>query len=894
MMTLSTCGAGKARNYYQQDDYYSRDITAQDKFYGKNLTAFGLKNGEQLTAEKFQTITELVKAQGRENVAFDCTFSAPKSVSLAVYFADEKTKKEILQAHEKAVNDTLAKIEKGISYRDQRAGKTKNIRTGKMAAAKFNHSWSRAEDADLHTHCLIFNSTGKNGKDFAVDGKQFFQNQKLYGQEYRTALAAELQKRGLKIEVTDPEKGFFELSGVPREMLREFSKRRAQIEEQMEKDMTTGARAAEVANKKTRVAKNHQIDEQARAREIKTAAKEYGVKLEKVAARDLNAERSRAYAEAKNLIADQNFAFTRQNLKTAVMAHGVGCGLTEREAERLIAQDKTLIDLGKTTTGDGPAYLTTKRNLQVEYAIEKNALDGRGKGTGLTAEQVEKRIASAEQSRSTAERKFALTAEQHKAVVDVATSKDNVIAVVGLPGTGKTATMDVLREVLEGEGYEVRGMAASGAAADELSKDANIKECSTIQHMLNEAEKRAGNRNPQENFETKNSWNFEGIEKRSKGVIILDEASLTDNNALNGVLSMTAKTGEKVVLVGDPKQLLPVGAGNGFSNLVQDQKIQTNYLEDIQRQKNPELLQTVREIALNEKNGIKNSLNQLTADDKIHEISSRKRRLTAISKEFLSLTPEEQSKTLVISATNRDCQLLNAKIREGLIKSGQLQPGKEINIQMGKQKETTREFSTGDKIVFGKNDNNLSVKNGTQARIIGLDGDKMTVRTIAEEPQELTIDTSKYNHFDHAYCVTTHKSQGKTVDRVIVNLDSADKSLNTRNGYFVDVSRAKYQCDVFTDSRVKIEPQINQYAKKLTAKDFAPAKLERAQQLIKEQAPPEKSRFPELMKSLSKNINSFFDRYIGKERDSPAKEQTQTKETQTKDAPAAEIGGRGR
>ena len=84
----------------------------------------------------------------------------------------------------------------------------------------------------------------------------------------------------------------------------------------------------------------------------------------------------------------------------------------------------------------------------------------------------------------------------------------------------------------------------------------------------------------------------------------------------------------------------------------------------------------------------------------------------------------------------------------------------------------------------------------------------------------MKFDLGKYRWIEHGYCLTTFKSQGMTVKRALINMSSKDRLLNSRNAYYVDLSRAKLESKLYIDSREKLEPQISKFAQKLTSKDF--------------------------------------------------------------------------
>ncbi|MCP4162656.1 MAG: ATP-binding domain-containing protein [Deltaproteobacteria bacterium] len=74
-----------------------------------------------------------------------------------------------------------------------------------------------------------------------------------------------------------------------------------------------------------------------------------------------------------------------------------------------------------------------------------------------------------------------------------------------------------------------------------------------------------------------------------------------------------------------------------------------------------------------------------------------------------------------------------------------------------------------------------------------------------------------YNHFDHGYALTVHKSQGGTYDEAVVFNSSREKT--TANATYVAITRAKENVKIFTDSYDKLEQQTKNFYNKMTTQD---------------------------------------------------------------------------
>ena len=831
MLTVQACSGNMAGSYFvdAEDNYYTRDQSSADEWNGKLCDKLGLKDGATVKAEDFQVI---LSARDSKCAGYDLTFSAPKSVSILSQIGTDQARKDMTEAHREAVTATIKEIEQHEIYTRARInGQIMQIKTGEMAAAKFEHNLSRNLDPQLHTHAFISNMTEYNGQLYAVDGSRLYQVQKIYGAEYRARLALNLRARGYDISVTDPDKGFFELVGMNQNDMEIFSTRRAEILADMEARGVSGAAEAQLSTLGTRQTKEKDIDQE-RLREKwrdtwgdrQLAEKS----AEPLPEHDREALQRKAYVEAVEALEEKKYAWTAKDFEQEITARGVACGMTRERAKELIAEDLTILRGNfKKACGKEEMYFTSIKNYEQEKGLYKSVAEGRSNFTAaLDHETVENT-----RMEVCLENGWKLTEEQENLVSHISESRDNVIAVRGLAGVGKSFSLNVAREVLERNGYEVMGAAPSGQAAKELAEDAGMEgqmadgatRCGTLQRIMNEAERRAGNSIQGENYEKKREWIFDNIKAPIKPkVYLIDEAGMVDNNSMSEFFKLAeserAAGGDvKIVLVGDDRQLLPVGTGNFFGDAIQREVIATTELTNIRRQQgNHELLVAVREAV---DGSLEKSIDILTKGGDIHEIKTTKGRVSAIVREYMSLTDAEMEETIILSAQNADRKRINEAIRAQLVQAGKVGQGNEYTVETTKVgKIEVRNFAAGDKIVFLKNDIKAGVRNGTQGTIEKIEGNHFNVR-IAKD-KTVSIDINKYKRIDHAYAVTTHKAQGATVKRAIINMSSRDKGLNSRNAYYVDISRAKSKVSLYCDSKSKIGAQVKDFATKLTAKDF--------------------------------------------------------------------------
>jgi conjugative relaxase-like TrwC/TraI family protein len=191
---------------------------------------------------------------GRVRVlAYDCTFSAPKSVSVVHALAGPDVVEEIRRAHEASVEAALGFVEHDAGrVRDRRGGADRLEPTRGLSAAAFLHRTSRAPDPHLHTHVLVANlGCGPDGRWSAIDGRPLHVYASAAGALYRSQLRAELVRR-LDVEWRMRPDGFADLAGVSAEVVTAFSRRRTAVLDELERTDRSGPRAARTAQARTR------------------------------------------------------------------------------------------------------------------------------------------------------------------------------------------------------------------------------------------------------------------------------------------------------------------------------------------------------------------------------------------------------------------------------------------------------------------------------------------------------------------------------------------------------------------------------------------------------------------------------------------------------------------
>src|SRR3954452_25016655 len=187
---------------------------------------------------------------------FDLVFSPPKSVSLLSAPGNEEARRAVNEAHLSAWQAALAYLEDEACVTRRGAQGVNREHAPGFVAAAYQHRTSRAQDPHLHTHVIVANmaQSPSDGKWRTLDGEPILKSYRLAaGYLYQAQLRADLT-RTLGVEWEQPRKGMAEIQHVPLAVIREFSRRRAQV---VEAAGNGGYYAAQAAALETRERKEH-------------------------------------------------------------------------------------------------------------------------------------------------------------------------------------------------------------------------------------------------------------------------------------------------------------------------------------------------------------------------------------------------------------------------------------------------------------------------------------------------------------------------------------------------------------------------------------------------------------------------------------------------------------
>ena len=363
---------------------------------------------------------------------------------------------------------------------------------------------------------------------------------------------------------------------------------------------------------------------------------------------------------------------------------------------------------------------------------------------------------------------YLLSADQRAALTHV-TGPDQLAAVVGLAGSGKSTMLGEALKLWEVSGFDVRGAALSGIAAEGLQQGSGIRS-STI-HAL--------------------TWAIENGHESigRKTVLVVDEAGMVSSRQMHKLLMLASKAGAKVVLVGDPEQLRPIEAGAAFRAIVDE--VGAARITEIRRQK---VLWQRTATAKLAQGHTEEALRRYQEAGNVHGHRNKDEAVSAVVAAWsLGQKDRPDTSSIMLASTNAAVLALNAEARRVRRSEGKLGADKRIQAWEDRFDAPRRTFAlklaVGDQLMFTKNDKRLGVKNGTIGTLVALDKGFAFVRLGGKKGPVIPVNLAVYRNFRHGYAVTIHKAQGMTTDKVHV---LASKNMD-RNLTYVAMSRHRDQ-----------------------------------------------------------------------------------------------------
>jgi hypothetical protein len=397
-------------------------------------------------------------------------------------------------------------------------------------------------------------------------------------------------QQGLGYEIERGKHGQPEIKGYSQEYLEASSPRRVQIKEHLQEIGREGAGAAQVAAHRTRDSKELHSPE-----EVLQQHRELAARFDHQADRVVAKAHEQRHGVQPEKTAQQSVTYSRNHV-----------------FERSAVQDVRAILQAAIDRSMGQASYSQVRQ-EFEKRVARGEFlaivrtDGRAAPLYTTAEMMRMEREIVGHMRIwTEDRHPELNRSQRKAVDEIFISREKIVGLDGVAGAGKTTTLSVVREGAEAQGYRVEGFAPTSRAAHKLAEAG--METSTLQrHLAKGTQPDTG-------------------EKR---LYVLDESSLASTRQMHEFIERLHRN-DRVLLVGDSRQHEAVEAGRPFAQL-QEAGMRTATLNEIVRQRDPELKQVVEQLASGQVRAAVESLDQ---QGRVHQVKGHDERIAAIAREY--------------------------------------------------------------------------------------------------------------------------------------------------------------------------------------------------------------------------------------------------------------------
>ncbi len=730
----------------------------------------GLAPGIGLTPNGHQLRTHRRRVPG-----FDLTFSVPKSVSVVYALGDPLVRAEVVAAGEAALASTIAWLEReachvrrGTNNRSAKVADiadwgTRRLPGAGFVAAAFRHRVSRAGDPQLHWHVLVANITrGPDGRWTALDATSVYRTKRAAGVAFEAALRAELTRR-LGVAWLPTVKDSADIAGIPTRILRLFSKRRQQIENELARTGTTGPAAAAQATLATRDERGSFDPDGIEASwHAQALAAGWGADhLDRLLAHPTGPATEPALDDLVAIVArrliDTDSTFTRHDITQAVAAalpNGADLARVDQLTAGVVAHPD-LVPLRHERAAGWEQRYTTRQLLAIEAGLVATVAN---RTSAPVAALSEERIAVAVRNATS------LGPDQQAAVIRLLAQGNPVEVLVGRAGTGKTFTLATIAAAYQQAGYHPIGVAPSARAARELADGTGLAAFTVPRYH------HAIARDP----------------LSTQSIVIVDEAGMCGTIDLHSVLSTARAAGAKVILVGDHYQLPEVAAGGGFRTAVTLLGDQVGELTINRRVTEP-----WETLALDElrHGNITAAWNAYRTHGRVTVTDDHTDIRTLVIEDWWA-AHRRGERTFLLAGTRAETVLLNSLARQRAAAAGLLHgPSLETN---------GRVFQAGDRVLLTHNDTHQTGLNGTDVRV---DNGTLATITLVHPDRTLTIafdngrppvqlrqDYINAGWVQHGYAMTIHKSQGATCDKVFV----VGPAGLYREAAYVAMSRARH------------------------------------------------------------------------------------------------------
>ena len=374
--------------------------------------------------------------------------------------------------------------------------------------------------------------------------------------------------------------------------------------------------------------------------------------------------------------------------------------------------------------------------------------------------------------------------QQEQAIREAATR--GILLITGGPGTGKTTILNGILSLFDQMDLKCVLAAPTGRAAKRLT-EVTGRDASTIHRLLEtDIDPSTG-----QMFFIRNEDN-----PLKTDAVIVDEMSMVDIQLLHSLLQAIPQ-GKRLILVGDPDQLPPVGPGFPFNDMLRSDMLPTVRLTEIFRQAQESLI-VMNAHRVNR--GEQPNLRDRKSDFFFLPCRSEEELRQTVVGLCATRLPQNMGipadQIQVLSPTRKGgvgTGALNQVLQEALNPAGPTKRERPFGDFTYREGDRVMQIRNNYDILWKKCDGSAAgtgIFNGDVGTITAIDPQAETL-TIVFDDRQAVYEFDQLSELEPAYAMTVHKSQGSEYRAVILTAFSGHPNLLIRSVLYTAITRAR-------------------------------------------------------------------------------------------------------